>query len=124
MDLYAETILDHYRNPHHYGRLDHRSLSAKDSNPLCGDMVQFDLLLDKDNRIENVGFTGHGCAISQASASMLTDLLIGRTLEEAVQMTNEDIYQMLGVPLTPARVKCAILSLITFKKAIPLDKFM
>ena len=117
MDLYAEIILDHYRNPHHYGKLEKSTFSAKDSNPLCGDSIQMDLLVDTDGSIKDVGFVGKGCAISQASASMLTDELINKSLPEAVQMTNEDMYNLVGVPLTPARVKCALLSLYVLKKA-------
>jgi len=122
MDLYGEIILDHFKNPHHHGRLEHANLSARDSNPLCGDQIQLDIIADKDGVITDVGFTGQGCAISQASASMLTDELMGKTLFEAAQMRNEDVYEMLGVPLTTARVKCALLSLVTLKKAITLDK--
>ena len=122
MDLYGEIILDHFQNPHHHGRLDNATLSGRDSNPLCGDQIQLDLVTDQDGTIVDVGFTGQGCAISQASASMLTDELIGKSLFEAVQISNEDIYHMLGVPLSPARVKCALLSLVTLKKTITLDK--
>ncbi len=122
MDLYGEIILDHYQNPHHHGRLEFATLSGRDSNPLCGDQIQLDLITDRDGVITDAGFTGQGCAISQASASMLTDELIGKTLFEAVQMNSEDIYKMLNVPLTTARVKCALLSLATLKKTITLEK--
>ena len=122
MDLYGEIILDHYQNPHHHGRLERATLSGRDSNPLCGDQIQLDLQTDKDGTIIDVGFTGQGCAISQASASMLTDELLGKSLFEAAQMTNETIYALLNVPLTPARVKCALLALVTLKKTITLDK--
>lgn len=122
MDLYGEIILDHYQNPHHHGRLEHATLSGRDSNPLCGDQIQLDLQTDREGNIVDVGFTGQGCAISQASASMLTDELMGKSLYEAAQMTNEDIFRMLGVPLTAARIKCALLSLVTLKKTITLDK--
>jgi nitrogen fixation NifU-like protein len=121
MDLYGEIILDHFKNPHHYGRLEHATLSGRDSNPLCGDQIQLDLQTDNEGTIIDVGFTGQGCAISQAGASMLTDELIGKTLYEAVQMQNEDIYEMLKVPLSGARVKCALLALVTLKKTITLD---
>ena len=123
MDLYAENILDHFRSPHHYGRLEMANLTGKDSNPLCGDSLVMDFVVDAENRINDIGFTGRGCAISQASASMLTDELLGKTLEDALELTNEDIYKMLQVPLTPARVKCALLSLYTVKKAVTLDRF-
>ncbi len=122
MDLYGEIILDHFQNPHHHGRLEHATLSGRDSNPLCGDQIQLDLQTDQDGTIIDVGFTGQGCAISQASASMLTDELIGKSLFEAAQMSNEDIYGMLKIPLTTSRVKCALLVLVTLKKTITLDK--
>ena len=122
MDLYAEIILDHYQNPHHHGRLERATLSGRDSNPLCGDQIQLDLQTDREGTIIDVGFTGQGCAISQASASMLTDELMGKSLFDAAQMMNEDVYRMLGVPLSTARVKCALLALVTLKKTITLDK--
>ncbi len=122
MNLYGEIILDHFQNPHHRGRLERATLSGRDSNPLCGDQIQLDLQTDKDGTIVDVGFTGQGCAISQASASMLTDELIGKSLYEAAQMTNEDIFRLLNIPLTASRVKCALLSLATLKKTITLDK--
>lgn len=118
MDLYAEIILDHYQNPHHAGALVQPTISARDSNPLCGDRLQLDLRLDESGRICEVGFKGEGCAISQASASMLTDELIGKTLVEAEKLSNEDMHAMIQVPLSPARVKCALLSLSTLKKGI------
>ena len=118
MDLYAEIILDHYQHPHHAGTLEQPTISAEDSNPLCGDKIRLDLLLDQNGKIIDVGFVGEGCAISQASASMLTDELIGKTIEEAEQLQNEDIYAMVQVLLSPARVKCALLSLATLKKGV------
>ena len=118
MDLYSEIILDHYKNPHNYGSLKNPTLSAEDVNPLCGDKIRIDLKLDSKNKVENVGFSGEGCAISQASTSMLTDELLGKSLKEINKLTNEDIYKMIHVPLTPARIKCAILSLVVVKKAI------
>jgi len=122
MDLYGEIILDHYKNPHHHGRLAQPSISARDTNPLCGDEIQLDLLIDDQGQILEIGFAGIGCAISQASTSMLSDELIGKSLAEAEQITNEDIYELLGVPLTPSRVKCALLGLVTMKKALTLYK--
>ncbi len=121
MDIYGEIILDHYRNPHHYGRLEKATLSAKDVNPLCGDSIQIDLLIDGNNTIQDIAFTAQGCAISQASASMLSDILIGKSLKFAAQICSEDIYEMVGVPLSPARIKCALLGLSAIKKAITLQ---
>ncbi len=122
MDLYGEIILDHYRNPHHKGRIEKPTIWAEDSNPLCGDTIRMDLIIDEKNEIADVCFSGKGCAISQASASMLTDELVGKTLEDAAKIPNEKIYDMLNVPLSTARVKCALLSLVVLKKAIVLNK--
>lgn len=122
MDLYAENILDHYKNPHHKGKLINPTTAAEDSNPLCGDELKIELAI-QDNKVTQVAFNGKGCAISQASASMLTDELIGKTPEEIAAISNETIYEMLGVPLTPARVKCALLSLVVVKKALLFNKF-
>ena len=122
MDLYGEIILDHFQNPRHHGRLEHANLSGRDSNPLCGDQIQLDIQTNSDGTIVDVGFTGQGCAISQAGASMLTEALIGKDLFEAIQISNEDIYKMLNVPISPARVRCALLGLTTLKKTITLDK--
>ncbi len=118
LELYAEIILDHYQNPHHYGSLNDADFSAEDSNPLCGDKIKMEFKVDKQGVINDVAFSGIGCAISKASASMLTDELIGKTLDEAAKITKENIYEMVQVPLTPARVKCALLSLAVLKKAL------
>jgi nitrogen fixation NifU-like protein len=107
-DLYQEEILDHYRNPHNHGTLEHPDASYEDSNPLCGDVVAIDLRYDGD-RVAEVRFRGVGCAISQAAASMLTDMVAGRTRAEALAIPRGAIIEELGVPLSPARVKCALL---------------
>lgn len=116
MDLYAENILDHYREPRHHGKLESATVSAADANPLCGDKIEIGLRL-KDGLIEEATFTGEGCAISQAGASMLMEEIQGKSLEEIFKIANEDVYEMLGVPLTTARVKCALLGFVTLKKA-------
>ncbi len=121
MDLYAENILDHYKHPHHHGALETPTISASDANPLCGDKVQIDLKIE-DGKIIDVGFSGEGCAISLASTSMLMDEIIDKKTDEAFAFTNENIYEMLGVPLTTARVKCALLGLVTLKKALTVYK--
>lgn len=122
MDLYAENILDHFRNPHNKGRLEKPTISADDSNPLCGDKIYFDLHIDDSGKITDVGFSGEGCAISQASASMLTDEIMNKTSQELMDLPNEAVYTMLGVPLTTNRVKCALLSLVVLKKALTFHK--
>jgi nitrogen fixation NifU-like protein len=114
-DLYRENILDHYQNPRNYGTLDEPDISYEDDNPLCGDVIRIDLQLDDENRITEVGFTGEGCAISQASASMLTEEILGKTLDEVKQFSKEDLLDLLGIQLGPVRIKCALLSLKVLK---------
>ncbi len=114
-DLYREVILDHYKNPRHRGTLDPHDFSYEDENPLCGDKIRIDVRLDEQQRVKDVAFTGRGCAISQASASMLTESIVGRTLDEVKQLGKDDILEMLGIQLTPVRLKCALLSLKVLK---------
>jgi nitrogen fixation NifU-like protein len=114
-DFYRELILDHYKNPRHKGKLEPNDFSYEDSNPLCGDQIRIDVRLDADQRVKEVAFTGRGCAISQASASMLTESIVGKPLAEVKQLTREDILELLGIELTPARLKCAMLSLKVLK---------
>lgn len=114
-DFYRELILDHYKNPRHKGKLEPNDFSYEDSNPLCGDQIRIDVRLDADQRVKEVAFTGRGCAISQASASMLTESIMGKPLTEVKQLTREDILELLGIELTPARLKCAMLSLKVLK---------
>jgi len=109
-DMYREYILDHYRNPRNYGRLEEPDIHAEDSNPLCGDQVRLDLKID-NGHVSAVRFSGRGCAISQASASMLTEMIDGRPLDEVKQLRREDILDALGIEINPARQKCALLSL-------------
>ena len=107
---YREYILDHYRNPRNYGTLEEPSVHSEDTNPLCGDQLAMDLLVEGD-RVAEVRFRGRGCAISQASASMLSEMIEGKTVEEVTQLGKEDVLEALGVPISPARTKCAFLSL-------------
>lgn len=120
MDMYKEIILDHYRNPQHYGKLEGATGTAYDANPLCGDKLEIAVRV-KDGMIEDAQFTGEGCAISQASASMLLDEIIGKPADEVASIENQQIYDMLGVELTTARVKCALLSLVVLKKSLLLN---
>ena len=113
-DLYRELIIDHYQNPHHHGELPDAQIHAEDSNPLCGDKIYMDIKLD-GNVVSDVRFRGKGCAISQASASMLTDELIGKSLDDAKKIDKQFILNMLGIPLGPSRIKCALLSLKVLK---------
>jgi len=110
MDYYREYILDHYRNPHNYGRLEDPDIHAEDSNPLCGDQLAMDMQVEGD-RIKAVRFLGRGCAISQAAASMLSDMIEGNTVQEVVTLGKDEVLEELGVAISPARTKCAFLSL-------------
>jgi nitrogen fixation NifU-like protein len=117
-DLYREIILDHYRHPRHKGELENPSHTFQDDNPLCGDRIRIDLKVNDQNVIDQVAFNGEGCAISQASASMLTEMLQGKTLDEAKALSKQDILDALGIELGPARLKCALLSLKVLKGAV------
>ena len=112
--FYREYILDHYKNPRNFGRLEGADISHEEYNPLCGDMVGMDFQL-RDGVIEDVRFHGRGCAISQASASLMTERLKGMPLEEARKVSKEDVLDDLGIEISPARLKCALLSLKVLK---------
>ncbi|GAB4431642.1 MAG: SUF system NifU family Fe-S cluster assembly protein [Anaerolineae bacterium] len=114
-DFYRENILEHYRHPRHAGTLEHPTHSHEEHNPLCGDVVRIDLHVNDDGIIDQVAFSGRGCAISQASASMLVELLEGKSLAEAKKIGKEDILEMLGIEIGPVRLKCALLSLKVLK---------
>src|SRR6185503_18135659 len=98
-DMYREIILEHYKNPRHYGKLEPADISFEDDNPLCGDRVRIDIRLDNDNRVKEVAFSGKGCAISQAAASMLTEQTVGKTLDELKQIDKDQVLEMLGIEL-------------------------
>ncbi len=118
-NFYQEQILEHYKHPSNYGRLDNPTISHEDTNPLCGDIIRIDLLIE-DELIKEIKFSGQGCAISQASASMLTDEIKGKTLAEAKAFSKEDLLELIGIPLqkNPSRLKCALLSLKTLKAGL------
>lgn len=116
-DLYRENIIDHYRHPRNKGHLDHPDIHYHDVNPFCGDEITIELKLDGD-RIVEAAFDGKGCAISQASASMLTEEVIGKTLDEVKAMSKDDILEMLGIPIGPVRMKCALLALKVLKAGV------
>src|ERR1700730_16615388 len=98
---YREYILDHYRNPRNYGKLEHPDAHAEDSNPLCGDQLAIDLQIEGD-QVKAVRFQGRGCAISQAAASMLSEMIEGKTVEEVVQLGKDDVLDSLGIAISPA----------------------
>ena len=116
-DLYRELILDHYQHPHNHGELDDADISYEDSNPLCGDRIRIDIKL-RDNVVEDIRFNGKGCAISQASASMLTDEIIGKSLDDVKKLDKDFVTKMLGIPLGPSRIKCALLPLKVVKAGV------
>jgi nitrogen fixation NifU-like protein len=116
---YREYILDHYRSPRNYGKLEHPDAHAEDSNPLCGDQLAIDLLVEGD-RVKEVRFQGRGCAISQASASMLSEMIEGQPVEEVAKLGKDDVLDALGIPISPARTKCAFLCLRVLHRSLAL----
>ncbi len=116
-DLYRELILDHYQHPHNHGEIPDADITYEDSNPLCGDRIRIDIKT-KNNIVTDVKFNGKGCAVSQASASMLTDELIGKSIDEIRKMDKQFVLDMLGIPLGPTRIKCALLPLKVIKAGV------
>ncbi|MEO6867051.1 MAG: iron-sulfur cluster assembly scaffold protein [Gaiellales bacterium] len=115
-DLYREYILEHYRNPLNYGSMEDPTFSADGQNPTCGDELHVAVEVDEaTQRITKVRFTGQGCAISQAAMSILSEEIIGKQLDEVAAMGREDIVELLGIDLTPVRLKCALLGLVVVK---------
>jgi nitrogen fixation NifU-like protein len=117
-DLYRELIIDRYKNPHFRGTLEPHDISFEDDNPLCGDHIRIDLRIDKNGHVSEVAFDGHGCAISQASADLLAESILGKSLDEVKQISKQDILDMLGIVLGPVRLKCALLSLKVLKAGV------
>lgn len=116
-DIYRENIIDHYQNPRNYGRIENPDISYQDSNPLCGDELRIDIKL-YDGRVAEIKFQSKGCAISRASASMLTEMIDGLSLEEIKEIGKEDIMDAMGISLGPVRIKCALLSLKVLKAGV------
>jgi nitrogen fixation NifU-like protein len=119
--LYKEIVLDHYKNPHNFGTLDPADYTAEDSNPLCGDQIRIDLNVE-DGIVTDIKFQGRGCAVSMASASILTDMVMGQPLEEVRALTKDDLLEEIGIPVTPARLKCATLGLNVLKLSLALKE--
>lgn len=117
MDLYSEIILDYYKNPRNKGEIADATTTATEYNPLCGDKIKIDLLID-GGAIKDAKFSGEGCAISQAATSMLTEQIVGKTQNEVAKMKTADIIAMLNIPISPGRIKCATLGLVCTKKAL------
>ena len=118
-DIYRELILDYYRNPRNFGKLERFDIDSHDTNPLCGDEVEMQIRVGEGQKIEDIRFSGKGCAISQASASMLTELAKGKQLDWVKEVSKEDVFRMLGDPeLGPSRVKCALLGMKVLKTGV------
>jgi nitrogen fixation NifU-like protein len=117
-DLYREIIIEHYKNPGYRGHLDPHNIAFEDNNPLCGDHIRVELRVDESGKIADARFDGHGCAISQASADLLMESVIGKPLEEVKHLTKDDILELLGIELGPVRLKCALLSLKVLKAGV------
>lgn len=118
MDIYREIILDHYKHPHNFGHITHPSATHTLYNSACGDKITMEITVDKKEKVTEVKFSGEGCAISQASASLLTDLVLGKTKKEIMKLNSETVFSLLNTELTASRVKCAVLPLEVLQKAV------
>ena len=117
-NLYREVIIEHYKNPSYRGHLDPHDVQFADNNPLCGDHIEITLQTDADGTVKDARFDGHGCAISQASADLLIESIIGKPLEVVKHLNKQSILDMLGIELGPVRLKCALLSLKVLKAGV------
>lgn len=116
-EIYKEMILDHFKHPRNFGKLENTTVKSRESNPLCGDDIEMQLKI-KDNIIEDIKFLGKGCAISQATASMLTEDVKGKNIDKVKQINRNYIINMLNIPIGPVRIKCALLSLMVLRNCI------
>ena len=117
-DLYREVIIEHYKNPSYRGHLDPHDITFADNNPFCGDHIEVTLRVNDKGVVSDARFDGHGCAISQASADLLIESIIGKPLEDVKKLTKQDILDLLGIELGPVRLKCALLSLKVLKAGV------
>lgn len=116
-ELQLEILLDHYQNPRNFGHLENPDIVYEEGNPSCGDQIRIEIKLE-DNKIADIKFTGKGCTISQASASILTEIVKGKTLDEVKNFSKEEMLKALGIPISPIRLKCALLGLKVLKAGI------
>jgi len=117
-DLYREVIIERYKNPAYRGELDPHDISFEDENPLCGDHIRIDLRVDSGGIVTEAAFSGHGCAISQASADLLLEYVIGKSVDEIKKMNKDELLDLLGIELGPVRLKCALLPLKIIKAGV------
>jgi nitrogen fixation NifU-like protein len=117
-DLYREVIIEHYKNPGYRGHLDPHDILFEDNNPLCGDHIEITLQIGENDIVKDARFDGHGCAISQASADLLIESIIGKPLDEVKQLNKDSVLELLGIDLGPVRLKCALLSLKVLKAGV------
>ncbi|MEN8242626.1 MAG: Fe-S cluster assembly sulfur transfer protein SufU [Chloroflexota bacterium] len=117
-DLYRQILIERYKEPHHRGTLDPHDFGYEDDNPLCGDHIRIELRVSEDEVVTEAVFSGQGCSISQASADLLIESIIGKPLEEVKKTSKEDIIDLLGIELGPVRLKCALLSLKVLKAGV------
>jgi nitrogen fixation NifU-like protein len=117
-DLYRDQIIDRYKNPQYRGHLDPHDIQFEDDNPLCGDHIEVTLRVDGGGKVVGAAFDGKGCAISQASADLLMETVIGKTLDEVKALNKQDVLDLLGIELGPVRLKCALLSLKVLKAGV------
>jgi nitrogen fixation NifU-like protein len=117
-DIYREIIVDHYKNPRNKGKVEKSNFSFEDENPLCGDFIHIEVEVDENQKVIDAKFDGHGCAISISAADLLLESIIGKSLEDVKKLENQDVLDLLGIELSPVRIKCALLSIKVLKAAV------